>query len=206
MSHNCSQLRSSDDVAPHATQATDDLDTVVADGLTQRQLNALDLLISGLTITAAAKAIGVCRRTLTRWKNEVEPFKAELRRRREDLIDEHGDRLRAMVGKALDVMDEHLESRWAPTCHRAARTILSLTALGKSIGIKPNAKQTRDESPASETPVTSTPPAPNGAPEPKPMSLSTAKALLKAVNAVNLYGGFTGASPRGGSGPLPLAG
>jgi len=203
MSHDCSQLRSSDDVASHGTQGTDDPDTVVADGLTQRQLNALDLLLSGATVTRVAQLLGVCRRTLTRWKNEVEPFKAELRRRREDLIDEHGDRLRAMVGKSLDVMDEHLENRWAPTCHRAARTILSLTGLGKAIGIKPDAKRARNESPASETPA---PAAPSGTAEPKPMSLSTAKALLKAVNAVNLYAGFTGAPSPRGSGPLPLAG
>jgi hypothetical protein len=151
----------------------------------------------------ATRCASFSRRSLTRWKNEVEPFKAELRRRREYLIDEHGDRFRAMVGKSLDVMDEHLESRWAPTCHRAARTILSLTGLGKAIGIKPDAKPTSDKSPASETPA---PAAPSGTAELKPMSLSTAKALLKAVNAVNLYGGFTGASRAGSSGPLPLAG
>ena len=71
--------------------------------------------------------------------------------------------------------------------------------------IKPDAKQKRDESPGSAAPAPAAPAAPNGAPESKPMSLSTAKALLKAVNAVNLYGGFTGNPPRG-SGPLPLAG
>jgi len=109
-----------------------------------------------------------------------------------------------MVGKSLDVMDEHLENRWAPTCHRAARTILSLTGLGKAIGIKPDAKPTSDKSPASAAP--SAPAAPSGAGESKPMSLSTAKALLKAVNAVNLYGGFTVASRAGSSDPLPLAG
>src|SRR4051794_27838249 len=74
MSHDVSQLRSCADVAS-PTQAKDDPEAVVLDGLTQRQLNALDLLIGGSTVTAAAKTIGVCRRTLTRWKNEVEPFK-----------------------------------------------------------------------------------------------------------------------------------
>src|SRR3954469_12562849 len=113
MSHDVSQLRSSGDVASPTTQAKDDPDTVVVDGLTQRQLNALDLLIGGSTVTAAAKKIGVCRRTLTRWKKEVETFKAELKRRRDDLVEELGDRMRAMVSKALDVIDEHLDSRWA---------------------------------------------------------------------------------------------
>ena len=93
-SHDVSQLRSSNAQSrpipgPDTTSTTgpgtgrlsglspqDDLDTVVADGLTQRQLNALDLLMSGATVTDAAKKIGVCRRTVTRWKNEVEPFKA----------------------------------------------------------------------------------------------------------------------------------
>src|SRR4051812_36460546 len=181
-SHDVSQLRTSDDVASSPTQVTDEADTVVVDGLTQRQLNALEQLVSGSTVTAAAKTIGVCRRTLTRWKNEVECFKAELRRRRDDLLEEHGDRMRAMVTKALDVMDEHLDSRWAPTCHRAARTILSITGLGRSIGIKHSGKPTQNDSSASAAPT----PTPNGAPKEKPMSLSTAKALLNAVNAIDL--------------------
>jgi hypothetical protein len=199
-SHDVSQLRTSDDVASPATPASDESDAIVVEvGLTQRQLNALDLLIGGSTVTAAAKKIGVCRRTLTRWKSEVAPFKIELKRRRDDLAEEHDDRMRAMVTKALDVMDEHLDSRYAPTCHRAARTILQVTGLGRSIGIKPSATPTQSESAANATNASAAPTS-NAATKEKPMSLSTAKALLQAVNAIDLLSGFN-STPAGASDP-----
>jgi Helix-turn-helix of insertion element transposase len=80
----------------------------VSQELKPQQATAVDLLVSGLTETAAAEAIGVSRVTLWRWKQEP-AFEAELNRRRQELWLASVDRLRSLVPKALDSLEAELE-------------------------------------------------------------------------------------------------
>lgn len=99
-------------------------------GLTIKQLNALDLLIQGETDAATADAVGVNRVTVTKWRNYDAYFQAELNRRRLELWGASVDRLRSLLPRALDALDDELrggQQRW-----RAAIEILRLTGLDRS--------------------------------------------------------------------------
>jgi hypothetical protein len=145
------------------------------DALTERQHNAINLLLQGAPDKSVAAGAGVCRRTLYRWKNEDEAFMAELHRRRTAINDQHSDRLRAMLGEALDVLDEQMKERYGPVCHRAARTVLTLTGLGKTLGLKPNVGVQAPKAPL---------PLHHEEPE---MSMKTMRALVNAVKGIDLF-------------------
>ena len=145
------------------------------DGLTQRQHNAINRLLEGAADKDVAADVGVSRRTIYRWKNEDEAFMAELERRRKELNDEHSDRLRALVGKALDVLDEHVQDKYGPVCHRAAKTLLTLTGLGKTLGLKPNVGVQAPKAPLHKPD------------EPPEMSAKTMRAVVNAVKTLDLY-------------------
>src|SRR4051794_12051157 len=72
------------DVSQCLTSADDHNDE---DGeiLNDRQRLAVELILSGKTDTAVASAIGVSRRTITRWRHEDAEFISELQQRRRRL-------------------------------------------------------------------------------------------------------------------------
>jgi hypothetical protein len=73
--------------------------------LTIEQENALDLLVTGASDRAVGEQVGVARETVTRWR--ANPFfSAALNRRRQELWASHTERLRAMVGGALDTLEK----------------------------------------------------------------------------------------------------
>ncbi len=69
------------------------------------QLNAIDILVLGKTDQETAKAVGVARETVNRWKNDNPYFAAELNKRRKQLWGANGDRLRALTTKAVDAIE-----------------------------------------------------------------------------------------------------
>ena len=73
--------------------------------LSIEQHNAIDLLILGHTDHAVAEQIGVARETICRWRNENPYFMAELNRRRKDVWQTAQERLRGLVGKAIDILE-----------------------------------------------------------------------------------------------------
>lgn len=73
-------------------------------GLTEVQERALELLLAGKTVTATAEAVGVDRRTVSRWRLEDAAFMAELNKRRLELRDAARAKLMAMVGTAIDAI------------------------------------------------------------------------------------------------------
>ena len=77
-------------------------------GLTQTQYNAIDAILTGATDQEAADRCGVTRQTVNGWKNNDPEFIAVLNQRRELLVDMYLDRLRAMVGRALQVLDDNM--------------------------------------------------------------------------------------------------
>ena len=80
-------------------------------GLTVEQQNAIDLLVQGKSDQETASAVGVNRVTVTKWRLYDVWFQAELNRRRQDLWGTAAERLRAMLPKALAVLESELDDR-----------------------------------------------------------------------------------------------
>jgi hypothetical protein len=73
--------------------------------LSVEQLTAIDVLVMGKTDAEAAAAAGVTRPTVTDWRNHHPVFRATLNARRSALWAEAHDRLRALVGKAIETLE-----------------------------------------------------------------------------------------------------
>jgi len=89
------------------------------------QHNAIDLLILGHTDHAVAEQIGVARETICRWRNENPYFMAELNRQRKAVWQTAHERLRGLVGKAIDIVEKALNADDV----KAALTVLKATNL-----------------------------------------------------------------------------
>ena len=77
--------------------------------LTPEQLNAIDLLIQGETDQAVADAIGRDRSTLWIWKTRTPFFMATLEARRQEQFGQSAQRLRNLLGKAIDNIAKDIE-------------------------------------------------------------------------------------------------
>lgn len=99
-------------------------------GLTIEQKNAIDLLVTGQTDTEAAAAVGVHRVTVTKWRLYDPWFQAELNVRRRELWGGAGERLRALLPKALDIIESELTA--GENRYDAALQIVKLTRLPES--------------------------------------------------------------------------
>jgi hypothetical protein len=98
--------------------------------LSIEQHNAIDLLILGHTDHTVAEQIGVARETICRWRNENPYFMAELNRRRKDVWQTAQERLRGLVGKAIDILEKALQ----PDDVKAAVTVLRAANLYGNVG------------------------------------------------------------------------
>jgi hypothetical protein len=78
--------------------------------LSAEQRSAIELLLQGKSDREVAEAIGVARETAWQWRNVHPIFIAELNRRRKELWLDAQERLRALVGKAIEVLEKVVES------------------------------------------------------------------------------------------------
>jgi hypothetical protein len=99
--------------------------------LNERQRAAIELLVLGQATGMAAKRLGIDRKTLFNWRQQP-AFQRELRRRRDELCSEAGERIRGMLHPALDVLDEQLHDPYDRARFRAANTILKLANVTKA--------------------------------------------------------------------------
>lgn len=81
-----------------------------ADTLSIEQQNAIDLLILGKPDREVAEEVGVSRPTVTDWRNHNEHFAAELNRRRREVWGAHTERLRTLVERAVDALEDNLDA------------------------------------------------------------------------------------------------
>jgi transcriptional regulator with XRE-family HTH domain len=88
--------------------------------LTAAQEQAILLLASGETVTATADAVGVSRQTISEWANRDPDFIAALNRIRQETLDAGADRLRNMVGAALDAVEAGMNSEELSAKDRAS--------------------------------------------------------------------------------------
>jgi AcrR family transcriptional regulator len=98
--------------------------------LTPLQEQAFEALLTSPTISAAAEACGVPRRTLHRWLSSDEDFREAYRRAREALFEHVLARLQARAGAAANTLLQELVSKEAKSSDRirAAIAILELPA------------------------------------------------------------------------------
>ena len=92
----------------------------------------MERIASGVSDTDVAKEIGVSRRTIYRWRIENARFREELQLRRREVYDRAQDRFRSMLTRALDLLDNQINDKYAPTALRAARTLLYIAQIGKT--------------------------------------------------------------------------
>jgi hypothetical protein len=78
-------------------------------GLSLKQKNAIDLLVTGLYDREVAEKVSVQRETVTRWRLYDSDFRIELDRARYALWSKYADKMRSLLPKALRVVDEGLE-------------------------------------------------------------------------------------------------
>ena len=84
-------------------------DTASPSSLTPQQEAAVDLLAVGNTVTQVADAVGVARQTVSEWRNRNAAFQAAVNSRRLELWTGLRDRLRALLPKAVDVLERSLD-------------------------------------------------------------------------------------------------
>ena len=106
------------------------------DGLNDRQHLAIELLIAGKTLTAVAPQVGVSRKTASQWRNQDREFIAELKRRRLAQYSGIGDKLRALLDPAVDVLAEQLSDRYDHTRFRAATALLRLANVKSVVAVE----------------------------------------------------------------------
>jgi hypothetical protein len=158
--------------------------------LSVKQLSAIPLLLEGETDVSVAHSIGVDRKTIYRWRVHDLNFSSELRRARIEIYRSCVDRLCNLLHTAMDVLEKQVKETHAPTCHRAARAILSLAGVGRAAAqiVKPlqTPGVTHSDSPnrspgGTESSGTDVPKSPT-------MSRSGARAITKAIDAMNILG------------------
>jgi hypothetical protein len=70
---------------------------------------AVALLIAGKTDAAAGEGAGVTRQTVNEWRNHSPAFIAALNAQRQELFGAHTERLRGLVPKAIDALENAFE-------------------------------------------------------------------------------------------------
>jgi len=77
--------------------------------LDQRQLKAVELILSGHSDEAVAKEVGVRRETVCRWRNNNFAFQAVLNKGRKELWDDATSKLRNLAHKAIETITKAIE-------------------------------------------------------------------------------------------------
>jgi hypothetical protein len=77
--------------------------------LSPEQENVIDLLILGKPDREVAEVVGVTRETIWKWRNVHLVFIAELNRRRKELWLEAHERIGALMGKAIEVLEQAVQ-------------------------------------------------------------------------------------------------
>ncbi|MGB9687465.1 helix-turn-helix domain-containing protein [Thermogutta sp.] len=72
------------------------------------QKNAIELLLAGKTDQEVAEAVRASRQTVTLWRNRDELFQAALDARRHEVWGAQVERLRQLVARAIQVLEDDL--------------------------------------------------------------------------------------------------
>jgi transposase-like protein len=64
---------------------------------------------TGASVTEIAEKLGVCRQTVSEWRNHHPTFQATLKERRKELWSASTDRLRSLLPPALDLLEREIQ-------------------------------------------------------------------------------------------------
>lgn len=78
--------------------------------LSEKQYQAIDLILQGLTDEEVASRVGVARQTVNKWKNKNTEFIVELTKRRKEIHDAAKDKLIRLASKAIDTLEQEVEA------------------------------------------------------------------------------------------------
>jgi hypothetical protein len=92
--------------------------------LSDRQLTAITLLVSGKTDATVAAILNLDRSTVYRWKHHHPAFKASLNQKRTEIAAVASDRLRVLLLQALDYIQRQLHSKYEQDRDNAAWALL----------------------------------------------------------------------------------
>ena len=96
-------------------------------GLSERQLVAIDRMLQGAGDAEVAAELRVERSTVYRWRTGHPAFHVELERRRRQVMRQSVDRLRSLMPAALGILQQQMND--PKTALRAAAILLRLTGL-----------------------------------------------------------------------------
>src|SRR4051812_36692803 len=114
--------------------------------LTERQREAVDLLLHGASDQEVATQLAVERSTIFRWRKSV-PFQRELERQRRDVWERSVTQLQSMVQPALEILQRQLTSEDVKLQIRAATILLRFATPSR---LAPGRTTAGDNSPARE--------------------------------------------------------
>jgi HEAT repeat protein len=97
--------------------------------LTPTQEVAVALVLAGKTDGEAAEAAGVTRQTVWEWRHNHPTFIAEVNRRRKEVWGAAAERLRGLLGRAVEVLEEGLDAQDPRVRQRAASLVLQVLGL-----------------------------------------------------------------------------
>jgi hypothetical protein len=103
--------------------------------LSEKQRLAVEFLAAGQGYGKCADALGVDRRTIYNWRQD-ELFQEAVDARRKELWCRAGDRIRALLDPAIDVIEQHLKDDYDRARFRAATTLLRIASLHKSVRVE----------------------------------------------------------------------
>ena len=78
--------------------------------LSPAQLQALEVLLSGQTITEAAKAANVNRTTVHKWQRESFVFQAAYNRSRQEIVSAMHARVLRLASRAVQIVEEAVDA------------------------------------------------------------------------------------------------
>ena len=97
--------------------------------LKDQQMLALPHLLAGKTDAEVAETVGVARETINRWRNHDSDFMRELRQSRQAQLDSHLTRISNANDKAVNVLEDLLDSDDEQVRLRAAMHLLKTVSL-----------------------------------------------------------------------------
>ncbi len=107
--------------------------------LKQMQLQAIDLLLQGLSDAEVAAQINVARTTVFRWRKN-QAFALHLRKLRERLFEQSAARIQNLIQPSLEILTRQLKSSDEKLAMRAASTLLRLATNAHLCGNKSPAR------------------------------------------------------------------
>lgn len=113
--------------------------------LSDKQEQAIELLVAGKTVTEAAKELGISRQTLVEWREHDPAFVAEINRRRQEIWQGGVERLRSLVDRAVAVLEEDLQSGDRRLRQTAAVHVLRAVGLYGKDRLAPSGPVTAEE-------------------------------------------------------------